>query len=222
MTYACVRSAIFHFGPVDRAELEVVEVVVERVQGGLPAFGRRPQLAHQLLDLRLPGPCAFDEDRRAALVEVREGRVFLAEAELLAHPEVRRIRRRRRERPQRDPEPLPPLELGADPWIRPRHPHGEGAGAERLEREPILQRVHRRQVVLAIDLDTTDDRDVHPGELVGRRRETWERSRPGYWRAMAMRSRSSGEIRWSASPASSPRSICTQSIVPVNRLESAA
>ena len=40
----------------------------------------------------------------------------------------------------------------------------------------------------------------------------------GYWRAIATRRRSSGVIRWSASSASSPRSICTQLTVPVKTL----
>ena len=39
-----------------------------------------------------------------------------------------------------------------------------------------------------------------------------------YCRAIATRSRSSGVIRWSASSASSPRSICTQLTVPVKTL----
>ena len=39
-----------------------------------------------------------------------------------------------------------------------------------------------------------------------------------YCRAIAMRRRSSGEIRWSASSASSPRSICTQRTRPVKAL----
>ena len=39
-----------------------------------------------------------------------------------------------------------------------------------------------------------------------------------YWRAIATRRRSSGVIRWSASSASSPRSICTQLTVPVKTL----
>ena len=37
-----------------------------------------------------------------------------------------------------------------------------------------------------------------------------------YWRAIAMRRRSSGSMKWSWS--SVPRSICTQAILPVNRL----
>ncbi len=44
----------------------------------------------------------------------------------------------------------------------------------------------------------------------------------GYWRDMATRSRSSGVIRWSASSASSPRSIWTQLTVPVKMLVSPA
>ena len=39
-----------------------------------------------------------------------------------------------------------------------------------------------------------------------------------YWRPIATRRRSSGVIRWSASSASSPRSICTQLTVPVKTL----
>jgi len=41
---------------------------------------------------------------------------------------------------------------------------------------------------------------------------------PGYWRAMAIRRRSSGVMRWSASSASSPRSIWTQRTRPVKAL----
>ena len=41
---------------------------------------------------------------------------------------------------------------------------------------------------------------------------------PAHCRAIATRSRSSGEIRWSASSASSPRSICTQLTVPLKTL----
>jgi hypothetical protein len=41
-----------------------------------------------------------------------------------------------------------------------------------------------------------------------------------YWRAIATRSRSSGLMRWSASSASSPTSICTQLTVPVKTLPS--
>jgi hypothetical protein len=43
-----------------------------------------------------------------------------------------------------------------------------------------------------------------------------------YWRAIATRSRSSGAMRWSASSASSPSSICTQLTVPVKTLLSAS
>ena len=39
-----------------------------------------------------------------------------------------------------------------------------------------------------------------------------------HWRAIATRKRSSAVIRWSASSASSPRSICTQSTLPLNSL----
>jgi hypothetical protein len=42
----------------------------------------------------------------------------------------------------------------------------------------------------------------------------------GYWRAMAMLRRSSGEMRWSRSSAASAMSICTHSTVPVKRLPS--
>ena len=54
----------------------------------------------------------------------------------------------------------------------------------------------------------------------GAKGTTWHRGdAPGrtvYCRAMAMRNRSSGSMKWSWS--SSPRSICTQWILPVNRL----
>ncbi len=43
-------------------------------------------------------------------------------------------------------------------------------------------------------------------------------ARGAYWRAIATRSRSSGVMRWSASSASSPRSIWTQLTVPVKTL----
>ena len=52
---------------------------------------------------------------------------------------------------------------------------------------------------------------VVPGVAPGRRRDA-----PRYCRAMATRRRSSGSMKWSLS--SSPTSICTQLILPVNRL----
>ena len=43
-------------------------------------------------------------------------------------------------------------------------------------------------------------------------------TRVTYWRAMATRSRSSGLMRWSASSAASPMSICTHAMRPLKRL----
>ncbi|OPZ41329.1 MAG: hypothetical protein BWY94_02455 [Actinobacteria bacterium ADurb.BinA094] len=147
----------------DRAEPEVVEVVVEEVGRHLPAGGRGVDLLHELLDLRLPGLGPGDQDRRLSRVHADVGRLLLREPEAPAGREERRVRRRRREGREERAAALPPLELAAHPRVG----LGDAGGwariavaavhGQRRQAEGVLQCVHLREVPAPVDLRPPDD-----------------------------------------------------------------
>src|SRR5688572_13063256 len=95
-----------------------------------------------------------------------------------------------------------------------RHRGDRGRGGRKILLDPLLHLVRVDGVAVVVVVVTTPR---HSGGHEYPRDE----QPVDHWIAIASRSRSSGLIRWSASSASSPISICTQLMSPVNRLVSA-
>ena len=114
--------------------------------------------------------------------------------------------------PQGDQGRLAPLCAELLPPLSPRGPAGRDRGHVHLAHRFPLHRsgMSERAAALALARSLMALRPVRP-----RRRG---RTGQGYCRAIATRSRSSGEIRWSVSSAAPSTSICTHRTVPVNSL----
>ena len=142
-----------------------------------------------------------------------------------AHADRRRLRHRPRARTT-TPRPVTCSRFG-DVWLLRWHPERDrrrpGAGhahPHRQVQQPRADRDRRTSSSGTAPTSPTTSRGPRSATSSG---PTWCRTTGSrmlrasiYWRAIATRKRSSGVIRWSASSASSPMSICTQLTVPVN------
>src|SRR3954469_25317119 len=106
------------------------------------------------------------------------------------------------------------LVLGEDHYVD----HADRSGVDQREQlgGHLAGEVARSRWEL--DDEVVDGAEVVQGCVCHRSFPFWAAEAVGYWRAIATRRRCSGAMRWSASSASSPRSIWTQLTVPVKTL----